>query len=361
VGLELAFRLHRFWAGTGLAEGRYWLGRLLDDAPVGPWTAFAEFAAGYLSYWSGETEPARELLGLAASGLRGVDDGFAARALVFAAGIADDLDDPHAAMDDIREAIRLAEGSEDANVVITAAMGVASLLAERGDPSAVAFADRALEQCRATASVDQLHATLATAAMVAWQVGDLPAADRFRAEAAPVMTAGARIARVVLATASAGLELARGNATAAAKLVDVALADAIELGVDRELPLVHAVACRIALAEGRSSDAVDHAIGALDAVSQLSLVFPAAIALEAAATTVEELDDTAGSSRYVGVAARWRSVAAAVRAAGDRPAPVTLRSDAPRAAAFGDLSTPEALADARKELHALGIGRHLTR
>ncbi|MFW8745724.1 hypothetical protein, partial [Mesorhizobium japonicum] len=31
VGLELAFRLHRYWTVVGLAEGRYWLHRLLHE------------------------------------------------------------------------------------------------------------------------------------------------------------------------------------------------------------------------------------------------------------------------------------------------------------------------------------------
>ena len=31
-GLELAFRLHRYWAATSVGEGRFWLGRLLEAA-----------------------------------------------------------------------------------------------------------------------------------------------------------------------------------------------------------------------------------------------------------------------------------------------------------------------------------------
>src|SRR4029079_1139198 len=54
--LELAFRLHRYWASTNVAEGRYWLDRLLrsrgDEGDE--WAGYATYALGYLGYWAGE-------------------------------------------------------------------------------------------------------------------------------------------------------------------------------------------------------------------------------------------------------------------------------------------------------------------
>ena len=35
AGLEIAFRLHRYWASTNVAEGRFWLSRLLAGSPGG--------------------------------------------------------------------------------------------------------------------------------------------------------------------------------------------------------------------------------------------------------------------------------------------------------------------------------------
>lgn len=56
TALRLAFWLHRFWAAAALDEGRNWLERLLDadaDTPGDdPNRGHAEFALGYLLYWS---------------------------------------------------------------------------------------------------------------------------------------------------------------------------------------------------------------------------------------------------------------------------------------------------------------------
>jgi hypothetical protein len=46
---EIAFRLHRFWAATNVAEGRVWLDRLLTGTSESRWTAYVAYAAGYLS------------------------------------------------------------------------------------------------------------------------------------------------------------------------------------------------------------------------------------------------------------------------------------------------------------------------
>ena len=52
--LEIAFRLHRYWAATNVGEGRFWLSRLLAG-PDTPWSPYARYALGYLSYWAGDT------------------------------------------------------------------------------------------------------------------------------------------------------------------------------------------------------------------------------------------------------------------------------------------------------------------
>ncbi|GMA97066.1 hypothetical protein GCM10025881_38900 [Pseudolysinimonas kribbensis] len=330
VGLELAFRLHRYWTVVGLAEGRYWLARLLDGAGDDRWAPLATFAAGYLAYWAGDTAAAGDLLETAAERLRGVEDSFAARALVFAAGIADDEDRPQAALRDIRAAIELADTTDDANLQVTAAMGVASILAERGDADAIGFTDRALTICREKASRDQLLATLATASMIAWQVGDLDAARRWIAEGEPLLREEARIARVVLAVAAAGVAMAEARLEQAARLVERAVADGEELGVERELPLAHALRARIALVRGRPADAVAPTLAALDTADRLAYRYPLAIGLETAALQCD--DETAGI---------LLATAAVIRAEGDRPAPHSLAVPA----VLGEAIDPAAAAD----------------
>ncbi len=285
LGLELAFRLHRYWAASGIAEGRFWLERLLHDAVGGDWTPFANFAAGYLSYWAADTDTALVQLRVAAESLRGIDDGFAARALVFAAGISDDLDQVDAAMEEIGNAIELARGADDPNLLITASMGVGSLLAERGSIEAIAPTREAIDLCRRIASSDQLQATLATAAMIAWQVGELEQAQAWIDEASALLEGPPRIAQVVLGTAAAGCRFATGSLEEAAGLAAQAVKGAEELGVDRELPLALAVAARIALAREDES-AGDLALRCVDAAAALSIAFPSAIALETAAAVL---------------------------------------------------------------------------
>ena len=59
TGLELAFRLHRYWAATSVGEGRFWLGRLLEAAGGEErWTPYATYALGYLEYWAGDSDQA---------------------------------------------------------------------------------------------------------------------------------------------------------------------------------------------------------------------------------------------------------------------------------------------------------------
>lgn len=319
VGLELAFRLHRYWAATSLAEGRYWLDRLLDGAEPTEWTPYAAFAAGYLAYWAEGGQTALRLLESAAAGLRGIDDGFAARAMVFAGGLADDLDQPEVSLQDVRTAIELAEAAGDPNLLVTACMGLGSVLAERGDPLAVDRARRALDICAQQGSTDQLQATLATASMIAWQVGDIATAREWVAEASALLGGPLRIARVVLAIAAAGCALAEGELTRADELIDGALQDSVELGVERELPLAQALAAHIAVAKDDLPRARALALAQLDAVERLGFSYPTATALETA-YLVGHAHDAPPSGLEPLLAA-----ADAIRAAGSRPAPAPIR------------------------------------
>ena len=343
TGLELAFRLHRYWAVTGLAEGRYWLTLLLEDADEGAWNPLALFASGYLAYWAGESAAAQPQLEDAARLLRGVDDGFAARSLVFAAGLADDRDRPAEAMADLRTAIDLAEKVDDPNLLVTASMGIASVLAERRDRAATGYALRALEICRERASEDQLKATLATTAMVLWQVGDLDAAREVIAEAEPLLMPGEpRIARAVLAAAAAGVALQDGRLEQAARLGELAVHDGEELGVEREVPLAKALLSRIALARGRRAEAAQAAFDGIAVAAGLDFAYPMAICLEAAAELSS--DDDARS---------LRAVATRIREAGDRPAPAGLVPSAEVPSSASNESTADAVARARSALARL--------
>ncbi|MEP6842008.1 MAG: BTAD domain-containing putative transcriptional regulator [Pseudolysinimonas sp.] len=344
TGLELAFRLHRYWAVTSLAEGRYWLTLLLDGAEDGDWNSFALFSVGYLAYWAGDSAVAQGQLEDAARQLRGVDDGFATRSLVFAAGLADDRDLAAEALVDIRAAVELAEGLEDPNLLVTASMGVASVLAERGDAEAARYAHRALEICRERASEDQLKATLATSAMVLWQVGDLEGARAVIAEAEPMLIPGEpRIARAVLAAAAAGVALQEGRLEPAARLAELAVRDGEELGIERELPLAHALNSRIALARGRRSVAVRAALDGIACAETIDYSYPMAICLETAAELVTEPGD----------ARMLRAVASRIRDAGDRPAPAGLRPSEVVRASASKATTETAIARARTVLEPM--------
>jgi len=343
TGLELAFRLHRYWAVTSLAEGRYWLTLLLDQADDGAWTPLALFASGYLAYWAGESAVAQPQLEDAARLLRGVDDGFAARSLVFAAGLADDRDRPAEAMTDLRTAIELAEKLDDPNLLVTASMGIASVLAERRDGAATEYAMRALAICRERASEDQLKATLATTAMVLWQVGDLEAAREVIAEAEPLLMPGeARIARAVLASAAAGVALQDGHLEQAARLAELAVHDGEELGIEREVPLAQALLSKIALVRGQRARAARAALDGIDAAEALDFAYPMAICLEAAAELSS--DDDAHS---------LRAVATRIREAGDRPAPAGLVPSVAVPASASSESIDQAIARARAALEPL--------
>ncbi len=315
-GLEIAFRLHRYWAATNVSEGRFWFERLLDGATESSWTGLANFAYGYLSYWTGDSQATLPILDEAVRQLRGEHDDYAARALIYLGGIADDLDRGADAVRYVTESVEIAERIGDPNLYVGAAMGVGAVLAERGDPAAVHYALRALESCRRHASAAQLAAAQPTAVMICWQVGALTEARALLAEGLRLHPDGKRIARVVLLSAATGIALAEGHVEQATEYGRIADQDATELGVERELPLVRCLLARSLLAAGRIEEAADRTLAAVAAARSLTYSHPLALCLETAALVA---GDAAPSDRGALVA-----TAAALRRRGDRPVPPSL-------------------------------------
>jgi hypothetical protein len=319
-GLEIAFRLHRYWAATDLAEGRFWLGRLLADAPDTPWTGHATFALGYLSYWAGDADAAVRELESAVVQLREQDDAYAARALIYLGGLADDLDRGGDAVEFQRQAIDATDRLGAPDLKVSAVAGMAGVLAERVDPRASEFAVEAIELCRRGGSAEQLAATLPMAAMVCWQVGDFAAAREFASEAQQQLATGRRIARVVLLSVSAGLALAEGDAAAGADYAPSADAEGTDLGVERELPLIRCLHAWALLGLGDVTGAATNACSALDAARALSYTWPFALCLETAAVVGH-----ASGGEHRDTVVRLLGCADAIRAKGDRPPPPSLR------------------------------------
>ena len=315
--LNLAFRLHRYWTVSRLVEGRYWLGRLLEGAEPSEGAALARFAAGYLGYWASDAA-ALPLLRTAATELEIARPAFAARARIFAAGLADDLDDVPGAQSDILEAIRLAEQSGSTALLVNATVGAAAIVAERGDPIAVDYLDRAFALQDPPADGDQRLAALANAARIAWHVGDLAAAGRFADGARPLLDGTPRIAQVQLACAVAGIAFAEGRRDEASLVAAMAVTAARDLQIDREIPLTTALAARIAAVRGDHLAARTFTIDCLQSVSQLREGWPTALALETATVVIGT--GPQGSGR-----ASLATAAAAARVSAGRPAPTTMR------------------------------------
>jgi predicted ATPase len=310
---ELAFRLHRYYAATSVSEGRFWLSRLLATGESTPWTGLATFALGYLSYWAADGEAAFTSMKSAVDLLRGVEDGYVARGLIFLGGIADDLNRGGEAVEFVKEAIAISERLGEHNLRVGATVGVGSLLGERGDASAVGFARDAIALCRELGSPEQLLITLPTAAMISWQVGDYAAAREFAEEARPLLDDEPRIARMVLRTTMAGLALIEGDAADAVRLAVAADADGTELGVERELPLVRCVLAAARLANGDVDGAVDAAASALASTANIGIDYPLALCLETAALVAREIGAPTPE-----LASALQS-ATAIRDAGERP------------------------------------------
>ncbi len=318
---ELIFRLHRYYAATSVSEGRFWLARLLASGEQTPWTGFATFALGYLSYWAGDGEAAFAALRSSVDLLRGIEDSYAGRALIFLGGIADDLDRGDEGVAFVREAIAIGEQLEDHNLRVGAVIGVGSLLAERVDPTAVDFAREAIELCRESGTAEQLLMTLPTAAMIAWQVGDFESSRIFAREAHPLLQQDPRIARVVLLVAMAGTAFTKGDTGEAIRLATAADAVGTELGVERELPLARCILARALLAEGETDAASAAVESAFAAAGSMSTDSCFALCLETAALVGRALGADDGELAIA------LASAGVIRERGSRPAPSGLQKD----------------------------------
>ena len=314
--LELAFRLHRYFAATNVAEGRFWLARLLAAEPAHKWTPYATYALGYLSYWAGDTTNAVQQLRAAVDTFAGVEDSYAARALIYLAGLLDDLDRGAEAVEYVRRAIAAA-APFNIDLQVSAAMGMGSVLAERGDPAAAGYAHDAIELCRQGGSAEQLALAMPTAAMVCWQVGSYEQCRSYIDEARPMHIEVRRIARVVLLSTAAGLALTDGDLDAAIDFGTQADLEASELGVEREVPLIRSVLARALLVQGDLAGAAGRALSAFDAAEAKAIVFPLAICLETA-SLVASVAGTASDTDLASLLA----TAARLRERGDRlPSP----------------------------------------
>jgi ATP/maltotriose-dependent transcriptional regulator MalT len=224
------------------------------------------------------------------------------------------------------------------------------VLAERADPSAAGYAAEAIALCRRHGSAEQLAATLPTAAMVSWQVGELDAARRYIAEAQPLLGGTRRIARVVLLSTAAGVALADGDAGAAIELGGTADREGTDLGIERELPLVRAVVARAWLDQGNVTAAARQGAAAVQAATSLSFTYPLAVGLETAALVC------LAAGHHEQTTARLLAAAAQVRERGDRPGIPTLRPAVDRArAAVAGLDTGEPSGPAAASELALAV------
>jgi hypothetical protein len=284
------------------------------------WASFGRYAAGYLSYWLGDSEVAYKQLSAAADTLSDDDGSYKARALIFLGGIADDLDRGAEAVSYVRRAIDSA-AAWGVDLQVSAAMGMGCVLAERVDPAAAEFAAEAIEMCRSNGSAEQLAAAMPTAAMVCWQVGAIDAARAFVDEARPMHAGGRRIARVVLLSTAAGVALDDGDVAAAIDYGRSADAEATELGIEREVPLIRTVLARSLLAAGDVTAAAERAVAGLEAARALSYDHPLASSLETAALVV--LAEGTAALQDVAVV---MAAAADLRRKGSRPVTPTLRA-----------------------------------
>ena len=346
-GLDIAFRLHRYWAASNVAEGRFWLSRLVAGAPAGAAAAHATYALGYLGYWAGDTAAASRDLHAAAEQLAGQDDEYAARALIYLGGLADDLDRGDDALGYVRRAIAAA-APFGADLQVGAAIGMGCVLAERGSPEAAGFAAEAIALCRRAGSPEQLAATLPTAAMVCWQVGELDAARGYVTEAMPLLAGSRRIARVVLLSAAAGIALADGDRGGAAEFAGQADADARDLGIEREIPLIRCVLARARLASGDVTGAAAAAAAAIAAARALAFPYPMALCLETAALVLLDSAGLTAARRRVTGNSRGRPGSCSRRPScsgtgATGPAPSTLSGDVTRARVAAARRTATAL------------------
>lgn len=315
TALDLAFRLHRYWTIAGLAEGRHWFGRLLARAESSTSTSasLCRFAAGYLAYWAGSASDGLPLLRRAADETRATHPAFATRALIYAAGISDDLDDIDSALAEARLANEIA-AHLGGPLASSAELARSSILAERGDRSAVSAARRGLALLPDDVPEGHRQSVAANAALAAWRVGDVDAGESWLGLASGLWDAGPSIARAQLALAAAGFALLRNDPVTASEHAGVALDDLRGIGADRELALAASLASRAAIDVGDIASATEHARTAVAAASATGLSAPVAEALESVVRVSAASKDRDALSATV----------AALRAAGRRPAPPRL-------------------------------------
>lgn len=346
--LELAFRLHRYWAATSVAEGRRWLGQLLAPGvcdPQSPWRSYATYALGYLGYWAGDTDAALHYLRQAVELFGDQPTPFLARALIYTAGLLDDQDQPEQALKFVRRSMSAAEPF-GTDLYVAAAMGLGSVLSERADPRAAQYAAEAVARCRADGSTEQLAALLPTAAMVCWQVGAVDQARTYVTDAWPLHRDNPRIARVVLLSAAAGIAYADRDIAAALDHGRSADREGQELGVEREMPLIRAVLARSLLRAGDVAASADRALAGIEVAARMQVRFPLAVGLETAALVGATIGaDAASLAALVGTAGR-------IRARGDRPPPVPFARDLDAVAAGPAIHIDRAVALAREILDA---------
>ncbi len=326
-GLEIAFRLHRLWAATNVAEGRFWLSRLLYQAPAGEWNGYATFALGYLTYWAGDADVAVSQLESAAAALRDKDVAYAAHSLIYLGGLLDDLDRVPEALACVDRAIEASSLVESVDLRVAALSGVGCVLAERADPAAATHVVHAAQLCREGGTAAQLAAVLSTAAMVCWQAGAFEQARAFVAEAEPLHRDNRRIARVVWLSVAAALQLERGDVAGALGSAGRADEEGTALGVERELPLLRCVRALACLASGDQAGARAHAQTALKAAQALTYTFPTALCLETAAAVLHAERTAGGTHHRKGGLASLLATAEAIRSRGDRPIPPSLQPE----------------------------------
>ena len=332
TALEIAFRLHRYWATTSISEGRFWLSRLLaadghdDDKEPGAWTPYARFALGYLSYWAGDSASAIPELEASLPELAERDLSYTTRAMVFLGGALDDLDRTREAELMARRALELANAAPDASTTpgvslrVGITINVAAFLAQRGDAAAVQLVDQAITLCEAEGPPDQLAMCLPGAARHCWDVGAVTEARGYLDRSWALLGEGRRIAHADLLTAATAVALGDGDLDAAIEHGTAAEAEAAGLGIDRNLPFVRALLARALLGRGEVDQAARMAADAVRSGRELSVQYPVADALEAAAAVSERVGAPAED------VAALLAAAAEVRAHGERPAPVPLRA-----------------------------------
>ena len=277
----------------------------------------------------------------------GQPDEYAARALIYLGGLADDLDDGDEALDFVRASISAA-APFGADLQVSAAIGMGCVLAERADPDAARYAADAIALCRRGGSAEQLAATLPTAAMICWQVGDLDhGARRTSPRPSRCWPGTRRIARVVLLSAAAGVALADGDPGAAVELGGNAARDASRPrhrpGAARWSGPSWPVRCwSRAIWRQRPGRQPRRS----PRRAALPFRFPLAVPLETAALILLAGDGPAGDDRASGgqpgaEAAALLAGAAAIRDRGARPGPPALRAAVGQAT--GRLAGPAAV------------------